>query len=81
MHVNDTLMAVQRIFSSGGLTVSDTFLSIAVVFLRASFVKKTLCNFFNSELKLHTTEQKPSNSNITILMGYMNILSEMSATQ
>lgn len=57
------------------------FMSTAVVFLKAFFVKKTLYNSFNGELKLHTTEQTPSDFNIAVSVGSVNILLEVSASQ
>lgn len=56
-------------------------MSTAVVFLKASFVKKTLYNSFKGELKLHTTEHTPSNFNIAVSVGSVNILLEVSASQ
>lgn len=37
-------------------------ITIAAVLLKASFVKKTLHNFLNGELKLYATGQKPVNN-------------------
>lgn len=46
------------------------------VFLKASFVKKTLYNSFNGELKSHTTEQTLLSFNIAVPVGSVNTLLE-----
>lgn len=82
-HVNGAVKAVQRISILRVSQIISIFpiISITIGFLKAFFVKKTLYNFFNGELQLPATEQKPSNFNITTLMGSVNILSEVSAAQ
>lgn len=56
-------------------------ISIAVVSLKAFFIRKALYDFPKSELKLHDTEEKPSDFNITTLMGSVTIFSEVLAVQ
>lgn len=88
IHINDMgvnscmLKAVQRISILGVSQIVSTFpiISTTIVFLKASFVKKTLYNCFNGELKLHTTEQTPSDFNIAMSVGSVNILLEVSAS-
>lgn len=64
MHVIGALKTVQRISILGVSKKVSIFpsITIAAVLLKASFVKKTLHNYLNGELKLHATGQKPVNN-------------------